>query len=227
MGSTNSRNEYERLQNDVEDDDHEQQIGVGLSGGGVRSAAFCLGALQGLSKLPVPPVGNTLLDKVQVISTVSGGGYAGASLLSHLQRTDVDKTPFVLRAVLKNTKATMLQGIQGHKRVLLFTTVQMVLIIVVQAVLLAMLAFPTGMIARHRLYHCQAGIDPYGAFTSDNVCHSCKGLPTPPPPPSLLRNAHSRSRSTAFCTHTVHMLGLGIAHAQHCVHHRRSVGVLG
>ena len=44
-----------------------------LSGGGIRSAAFCLGALQSLAT-------HDLLGNVDYLSTVSGGGYIGASV---------------------------------------------------------------------------------------------------------------------------------------------------
>ena len=48
-------------------------IGLALSGGGIRSSAFCLGVLQALDAKQV-------LDKVDYLSTVSGGGYIGTSL---------------------------------------------------------------------------------------------------------------------------------------------------
>jgi predicted acylesterase/phospholipase RssA len=48
-------------------------VGLALSGGGIRSAAFCLGVLQALHK-------NKVLDRVDYLSTVSGGGYIGCSL---------------------------------------------------------------------------------------------------------------------------------------------------
>ena len=52
-------------------------LGVSLSGGGVRSAAFCMGALQALAKYGI-------LDRTDYLSTVSGGGYAGlAASLSY------------------------------------------------------------------------------------------------------------------------------------------------
>lgn len=47
------------------------QIGLALSGGGIRSATFSLGLLRGLSSLH-------LLKRIDYLSTVSGGGYAGA-----------------------------------------------------------------------------------------------------------------------------------------------------
>ena len=52
-----------------------------LSGGGIRSATFCLGAIQALAGLG-------LLDKIHYLSTVSGGGYIGGWLSSWIQRAD-------------------------------------------------------------------------------------------------------------------------------------------
>jgi hypothetical protein len=46
--------------------------GLALSGGGIRSATFCLGLIRGLAK-------NGLLKRFDYLSTVSGGGYIGAS----------------------------------------------------------------------------------------------------------------------------------------------------
>jgi len=51
----------------------EDAVGLGLSGGGIRSATFNLGLLQSLSR-------RGLLDQVDYLSTVSGGGYIGSSL---------------------------------------------------------------------------------------------------------------------------------------------------
>jgi len=66
------------------------QWGLSLSGGGIRSATFCLGVLQGLSKAPgpqalapgaapaCPPLPEpSLLPQFDYVSTVSGGGYIG------------------------------------------------------------------------------------------------------------------------------------------------------
>ena len=49
------------------------QVGLALSGGGIRSATFCLGVVQGLAK-------HRLLRRVDYLSTVSGGGYLGSFL---------------------------------------------------------------------------------------------------------------------------------------------------
>jgi hypothetical protein len=50
-------------------------VGLALSGGGVRSAAFNLGLLQALHD-------HDVLRHIDYMSTVSGGGYVGASLSS-------------------------------------------------------------------------------------------------------------------------------------------------
>ena len=55
-------------------------IGIAFSGGGIRSATFGLGVLQGLKELD-------LLRGVDYISTVSGGGYIGAWLVGNVRRT--------------------------------------------------------------------------------------------------------------------------------------------
>jgi hypothetical protein len=47
--------------------------GVGLSGGGIRSATFCLGLFQALA-------GKHLVRHIDYLSTVSGGGYFGSFL---------------------------------------------------------------------------------------------------------------------------------------------------
>jgi Patatin-like phospholipase len=54
-----------------------------FSGGGIRSATFCLGAVQGLAKRGV-------LDKFDYLSTVSGGGYLGGWLAAWTHWSDGD-----------------------------------------------------------------------------------------------------------------------------------------
>lgn len=57
-----------------------RQAGVGLSGGGIRSATLSLGLFQGLAR-------NKLLEHVAFLSTVSGGGYFGGFLGMIFQRS--------------------------------------------------------------------------------------------------------------------------------------------
>jgi hypothetical protein len=52
-------------------------IGLALSGGGIRSASFCLGAVQVLAE-------RDLLKDIDFLSTVSGGGYTGSFLMTRL-----------------------------------------------------------------------------------------------------------------------------------------------
>ncbi len=75
----------------------EKLVGLGLSGGGIRSAIFNLGLLQAMEKYDY-------LRQVDYLSTVSGGGYIGSSLTwfcSHLKSS----LPFVWSRPSK-TKAT-------------------------------------------------------------------------------------------------------------------------
>jgi len=46
-------------------------VGLALSGGGIRSASFCLGVCQALAD-------HKMLEDIDLLSTVSGGGYTGA-----------------------------------------------------------------------------------------------------------------------------------------------------
>jgi predicted acylesterase/phospholipase RssA len=53
-------------------------IAVTFSGGGTRAAALAYGVLEQLRETTVPGAGKSLLDEVDVISTVSGGSFTGA-----------------------------------------------------------------------------------------------------------------------------------------------------
>jgi hypothetical protein len=54
-------------------------IGVGLSGGGIRSATFCFGVFTALAR-KFDNAGRPLFTRVDYLSTVSGGGYFGSFL---------------------------------------------------------------------------------------------------------------------------------------------------
>ena len=54
-------------------------VGLALSGGGIRSAAICLGVLQALNH-------HKLLSRIDYLSTVSGGGYIGSSFTATMTR---------------------------------------------------------------------------------------------------------------------------------------------
>ena len=59
----------------------EKRAALCLSGGGIRSATFGLGVLQGLARCG-------LLDRFQYLSTVSGGGYIGGWLSAWIHRAE-------------------------------------------------------------------------------------------------------------------------------------------
>jgi hypothetical protein len=65
--------ERERIAEQRERAENEEWMGLALSGGGIRSATFCLGVLQNLAA-------KGLLRHFDFMSSVSGGGYVAASL---------------------------------------------------------------------------------------------------------------------------------------------------
>lgn len=82
--------------------------GLALSGGGIRSASFCLGALQALDKAGV-------LKKIDYLSTVSGGGYIGTSLSAAMSRSKGD---FPFTSSLTQDEPYGVQHIRNHSNYL-------------------------------------------------------------------------------------------------------------
>lgn len=70
----------------------EALIGLAFSGGGIRSATFNLGILQGLAR-------RGLLKHIDYLSTVSGGGYIGSWYMAFLKRL-ADGKPAAAEAML-------------------------------------------------------------------------------------------------------------------------------
>src|SRR5262245_25509723 len=70
-----------------------------LSGGGIRSASFCLGVLEGLARYSTGRLENTsangksLLQQLDYLSTVSGGGYIGSWLMAWIYRVAKGRQP--------------------------------------------------------------------------------------------------------------------------------------
>jgi hypothetical protein len=85
--------------------DGQNGVGLGLSGGGIRSGTFCLGAVQVLAE-------KGLLKEVDFLSTVSGGGYTGSFLSSRLGSKESHRTvadpegpdPDAIRYLRQNAK---------------------------------------------------------------------------------------------------------------------------
>ncbi|TPN85745.1 hypothetical protein FJ987_10650 [Mesorhizobium sp. CU2] len=68
--------------------------GLALSGGGIRSAAFCLGVLQGLDASIPDKDGRRTLDNFDYLSTVSGGTYIGASTVAGMFHDKDGRFPY-------------------------------------------------------------------------------------------------------------------------------------
>jgi predicted acylesterase/phospholipase RssA/uncharacterized membrane protein (Fun14 family) len=83
-------------------------VGLSLSGGGIRSAAFCLGALQALH-------GAGILKKVDYLSTVSGGGYIGSSLSAGMTATGGH---FPFESYLSEDETPSLQHVRDYSNYL-------------------------------------------------------------------------------------------------------------
>lgn len=84
-------------------------VGLALSGGGIRSAAFCLGALQALEN------GN-VLKKVDYLSTVSGGGYIGTAVSAAMSTSRQATFPFL--SALRQVEMPGVQHIRDHSNYL-------------------------------------------------------------------------------------------------------------
>lgn len=67
----------------------DRMTGIALSGGGIRSASFCLGVLQALHAVEI-------FERLHYLSTVSGGGYIGTSVTVARSKPGAE-FPFPLR----------------------------------------------------------------------------------------------------------------------------------
>jgi hypothetical protein len=72
---------YKHIHKQAKEDPTKRRAALCLSGGGVRSATFNLGILQGLARAG-------LLEKFDYLATVSGGGFIGGWLTAWIHRTD-------------------------------------------------------------------------------------------------------------------------------------------
>jgi hypothetical protein len=84
-------------------------VGIALSGGGIRSAAFCLGVLQALDETNV-------LKRIDYLSTVSGGGYIGCSLSACLE---LGKGEFPFKTTRFEDETPSVQHIRDYSNYLL------------------------------------------------------------------------------------------------------------
>jgi len=81
-------------------------VGIALSGGGIRSAAFSLGALQALDYHHVVP-------HADYLSTVSGGGYIGACVTAGMSQGN-GKFPFGTSDIRDNNSIGHLRNYSNY-----------------------------------------------------------------------------------------------------------------
>lgn len=68
-----------------------QSTAICFSGGGIRSASFGLGVLTQLARLSRGAGQNSVLNKIDYVSTVSGGGYVGSWFTGWLRAKNLDR----------------------------------------------------------------------------------------------------------------------------------------
>ena len=87
----------------------EDAVGLALSGGGIRSATYCLGALQALSA-------TGRLRGIDFMSTVSGGGYIGSFLGRLFTRVapDVADKPAYVERVVRDSNSAEIEWLRTH-----------------------------------------------------------------------------------------------------------------
>ena len=83
-------------------------VGLALSGGGIRSAAFSLGVLQALYSCG-------LIRKIDYLSTVSGGGYIGTSLTAGMT---ANEGHFPFASYLSEDETPSLQHVRDYSNYL-------------------------------------------------------------------------------------------------------------
>jgi hypothetical protein len=91
--------------------DSKAWLGVGLSGGGIRSATFALGFFQAIARAK-------LLRHVDLLSTVSGGGYFGAFLGRLFRRPYAPTVEAVEDVLCARDRPNVLHHLREHGRYL-------------------------------------------------------------------------------------------------------------
>ncbi len=86
-------------------------VGVGLSGGGIRSATFCLGFFQALARVG-------LVRRFDLLSTVSGGGYFGSFFSGLFTRGGIDSAARAESVLTGEEKPEILGNLRENGRYL-------------------------------------------------------------------------------------------------------------
>jgi NTE family protein len=179
-----------------------RKIGLALSGGGSRAIAFHLGCMRALSQLG-------LLERVSVLSTVSGGSVIGAYYMAHQGEFSSfeGKIREVLSRGLAKPMARRLFSLLGIKIVAAFITIGLVAMC---AALFKLLVAITGLVASSWLSNKFERLEirsPLHRFASrttlleatlDDLLFNGAYLDTLPAQPHLVINATELRTGSAF-----------------------------
>ena len=93
---------------DTRDDSHRPKVGLALSGGGFRAAAYHLGVLKRLEETGV-------LSHLSIMSTVSGGSITGAAYALHCSQHG-DGTPgsYSIDALIREIREVVTHNLRGE-----------------------------------------------------------------------------------------------------------------
>jgi patatin-like phospholipase len=102
------------------DSTRERVAGLALSGGGVRSAALSLGAIEALSTVMLPDGCNTssapaIFNQIDYVSSVSGGSYAACSISAKIFR---DNATLALSPESDPHASSYLSFVRTHSKLL-------------------------------------------------------------------------------------------------------------
>lgn len=92
--------------------EREGTTGLALSGGGIRSATFCLGVLQALSK-------RGILKDVDYLSSVSGGGFVASCLTWIRSQASTSETEAPFDLPVDADGATVVESLRAHDKYLI------------------------------------------------------------------------------------------------------------
>ncbi|MGD2101234.1 MAG: patatin-like phospholipase family protein [Acidimicrobiia bacterium] len=129
------------------DDKDKDRVGICFSGGGIRSAAFALGALQKIQK-------SDLWERVGYVAAVSGGAYAAAAhAIARSRGNGLIAFEFNSREIkrLRNRSNYIAPGLFGKGRLVSEWSVGFTVNLIYVAGLLFLVAFGAAMIVRSGL----------------------------------------------------------------------------
>ena len=180
----------------------ERKIGLALSGGGSRAIAFHLGCLRALNQLG-------LLERVSVLSTVSGGSVIGAYYLAHQGNFSSfeGKIRNVLSHGLAKPMARKLFSLLGIKIIAAFIITGLVAMCAAALKLLvtiASLISPTSLSNKFERLEIRSPLRRYASRTTlleatlDDLLFETGSLGALPEQPHLVINATELRTGSAF-----------------------------